>query len=170
MQGAPTGNAALSAPTSAEEAFLRHGQTVFRAAWAFAKSKQDAEDITQEVFISLLRTAPSFESDAHCKAWLLHAAANRCKSHFKSAWQRKTVGIEEDFPDATFTPDERIVTDAVGALPLKYREAVYLYYIEGYSTKELAQLLNLPQNTALSRLARARALLKTALKGEFDLD
>ncbi|MEG0109851.1 MAG: sigma-70 family RNA polymerase sigma factor [Oscillospiraceae bacterium] len=150
--------------------FLKYGQTVFRAAYAFVKNTHDAEDITQEVFISLMRTMPLFESGEHCKAWLLHAAANRCKSFFKSAWQRKTTGIEENFPDESFTQSEGAVANAVSALPLKYREVIYLYYIEGYKAKELALLLHMPQNTVLSRLSRGRGLLKDALKGDFDIE
>lgn len=141
---------------------------VFRAAYAFTKNKHDAEDLAQEVFISVMRFKPAFESDEHCKAWLLRATANRAKSFVKSAWQKKTVAIEEDFKAEAFSDDERVVTDAISALPLKYREVIYLYYIEGYATKELAQLLKLPQNTILSRLSRARAMLKISLKGEFD--
>ena len=57
---------------------------------------------------------------------------------------------------------------AARALPDKYRTVIYLYYIEGYSAKEIAQLLGIPQNTVLSQMARARKLLKTALKGDFD--
>ena len=48
------------------------------------------------------------------------------------------------------------------------RQVIYLYYIEGYATGEIAAILEMPQNTVLSQLARARKLLKTALKGEFD--
>lgn len=151
-----------------EALFDKYGDMVFRAAYAFVKNKQDAEDLAQEVFISIMRFSPKFETDEHCKAWLLRATANRAKSFFKSAWQRKTTGIEEDFPAQSFSDDELLVTNAISQLPLKYKEIIYLYYIEGYDTKELAQLLKLPQNTVLSRMARGRAMLKDALKGEFD--
>ena len=53
-------------------------------------------------------------------------------------------------------------------LPEKYRQVVYLYYVEGYSSAELAKLLRLPQNTVLSRMARARKQLAKMLEGEFD--
>jgi RNA polymerase sigma-70 factor (ECF subfamily) len=65
-------------------------------------------------------------------------------------------------------PDETAVVEAVNRLPKKYRQVIYLYYIEGYATGEIAAILEMPQNTVLSQLARARKLLKTALKGEFD--
>ena len=112
--------------------------------------------------------AAAFESAEHEKAWLLRVTINRCKSFFRSAWQRKTTGLEDDFPDTPFTPDETAVVEAVNRLPKKYRQVIYLYYIEGYATGEIAAILEMPQNTVLSQLARARKLLKTALKGEFD--
>ena len=132
------------------------------------KNKEDAEDIAQEVFISYVKAKPAFESAEHEKAWLLRVTINRCKSFFRSAWQRKTTGLEDDFPDTPFTPDETAVVEAVNRLPKKYRQVIYLYYIEGYATGEIAAILEMPQNTVLSQLARARKLLKTALKGEFD--
>ena len=144
------------------------GAEVFAAAYAMVKNKEDAEDIAQEVFISYVKAKPAFESAEHEKAWLLRVTINRCKSFFRSAWQRKTTGLEDDFPDTPFTPDETAVVEAVNRLPKKYRQVIYLYYIEGYATGEIAAILEMPQNTVLSQLARARKLLKTALKGEFD--
>lgn len=146
-------------------ALRRHG--VCRGV-CHGENKEDAEDIAQEVFISYVKAKPAFESAEHEKAWLLRVTINRCKSFFRSAWQRKTTGLEDDFPDTPFTPDETAVVEAVNRLPKKYRQVIYLYYIEGYATGEIAAILEMPQNTVLSQLARARKLLKTALKGEFD--
>ena len=142
--------------------------TVYRAAFHAAPSPQDAEDVAQEVFEALLRSGKRFREPEHLRAWLLRVTINRCKSFFRSAWQRKTTGLEDDFPDTPFTPDETAVVEAVNRLLKKYRQVIYLYYIEGYATGEIAAILEMPQNTVLSQLARARKLLKTALKGEFD--
>ena len=152
----------------AAEVLDQYGDMVFRTAYAMVKNTHDAEDIAQDVFVSLVRTHPVFVSAEHQKAWLLRVTINRCKSFFRSAWQRKTTGLEDDFPDTPFTPDETAVVEAVNRLPKKYRQVIYLYYIEGYATGEIAAILEMPQNTVLSQLARARKLLKTALKGEFD--
>ena len=148
----------------------QYADTVLRAAYSMTKNRQDAEDISQEVFISLIRANPVFESDEHIKAWLLHATANRCKSFFRSAWQQKTTAIAEDYPEKAFTENENIVMDAVRALPEKYRNAVHLFYIEGYASKEIAAILHLPQNTVLSHLSRARKQLREILKGDFDFE
>lgn len=154
--------------TDLEQVMDVYGDMVFRTAYTLVKNKPDAEDVAQEVFLSLLRTQPVFESAEHQKAWLLRATINRCKSFFRSAWQSKTQALAEDFPAEAFTGEELGVMQAVGALKPRYREVVYLYYIQGYAVKEIATLLRVPQNTVLSRMARARALLKDALKGVFD--
>ena len=159
----------FSAPlTSAEQVLEKYANMVLQTAYSMVKNRHDAEDIAQEVFISLMRAKPEFANAEHQKAWLLRATINRCKSFFRSAWQQKTQGLPEELSDVAFTPQENIVVEAVNQLPQKYREVIYLYYIEGYAAKEIAQILALPQNTVLSHMSRARKLLKTALKGDFD--
>ena len=151
-----------------ETVLERYADLVLRTALGLVKNRADAEDIAQDVFVSLVRAQPRFESEEHCRAWLIRVTINRCKSFFRSAWQSRTQGMEEEFPDASFTPAESTVTQAVNALPEKYRRVVVLYYIGGYSTAEIAALCALPQNTVLSQLSRARGLLRKSLKGDFD--
>ncbi|MEG0769921.1 MAG: sigma-70 family RNA polymerase sigma factor [Ruthenibacterium sp.] len=160
--------AETAALTDAAEILERYGDMVFRTAYAMTKNRQDAEDAAQEVFVALIERAPVFANAEHQKAWLLRAVINRCKSLFRSVWHSRTDALAEDFPAVALTPDESGVAAAVNALPLKYRRAVYLYYVEGYSAKEAAVLLEVPVNTVLTQLARARARLKETLKGEFD--
>ena len=149
-----------------EEALEHYGPLVLRTAFGLVKNLQDAEDIAQEVFLTLLKKAPAFEGPCHQQAWLLRCTINRCKSHFRSVWQSRTDGLDESL-SVPFTPAESEVLRAVGDLPMKYRQVIYLHYIQGYSTAEIAKLLGRGQNTVLSQLARGRALLKKTLKGEF---
>lgn len=153
---------------SAQEILDQYGDMVFRTAYTMVKNPHDAEDIAQDVFVSLVRVQPKFESDEHQKAWLLRVTINRSKSFLRSAWQQRTQGLPDTLPDAAFTLGESTVLEAVAKLPEKYRQVVYLYYVEGYSSAELAKLLRLPQNTVLSRMARARKQLAKMLEGEFD--
>ncbi len=146
--------------TDPEEILNVYGDMVLRAAYGLTKNRQDAEDAAQEVFITLMEKQPKFESAAHQKAWLLRSVANRCKSLFRTVWHSRTEGIADDFPSAGFTVDEQGVTDAINSLQPKYKHVIYLYYIEGYSTKEIAKLLEITQNAVLSRMARARTMLK----------
>ena len=159
-------NAAAQKVLTPEQAVEHYGPLVLRTAFGLVKNLQDAEDIAQEVFLTLLKKAPAFEGPDHQQAWLLRCTINRCKSHFRSVWQSRTDGLDESL-SVPFTPAESEVLKAVGDLPLKYRQVIYLHYIQGYSTAEIAQLLGRGQNTVLSQLARGRALLKNTLKGEF---
>ncbi len=147
------------------EAILeKYGDMVFKAAFSLTKNRQDAEDAAQEAFISLMQSAPEFESEEHQKAWLLRVVTNKCKSLFRTVWHSRTQAIEENTASFEMTTDERGVVDAVNSLSQKYKEVVYLYYIEGYSAKEIASILNTTQNTVLSRMARARHMLQNILK------
>ena len=158
--------AAADRVLNAEEAVERYGPLVLRTAFGLVKNLPDAEDIAQEVFLTLVKKAPAFDGPDHQQAWLLRCTINRCKSHFRSAWQRRTDALDENL-SVPFTPAESEVMAAVASLPEKYRQVVQLHYIEGYSTGEIAAILRRNQNTVLSQLARARALLKETLKGEF---
>lgn len=151
---------------AAEKAVEEFSDTVLRAAFGMVKNLADAEDIAQEVFLGLVKAGPQFENAEHQKAWLLRCTINRCKSHLTSAWMRRRTDLEETLP-APFTPQENTVLEAVAALPMKYRQVVYLHYIEGYTAAEIGGILHLNPNTVLSQLARARGRLREMLKGEF---
>lgn len=157
---------AAGAPLCAQDALEAYGDMVLRTAYAMLKNRADAEDAAQDVFLALVKKDPVFASAEHQKAWLLRVTINRCNSLLRSVWHRRTQGLEEAFPEASFTPAETGVADAVNALPKKYRQVIYLYYIMGYDTAEIAALLHRPQNTVLSQMARARAMLKKTLEGD----
>ena len=141
----------------------RNMDTVFRVAFSYMKSRADADDITQNVLLKLYRYDGAFENDAHIKHWLIRVTINECKSALRSLW-RKTENLE-DYVNSLVMPTQghSDLLEAVLALPKKYRVVIYLYYYEGYSTGEMAELLSLPEATVRTHLARARAKLKTIL-------
>ncbi len=148
------------------ELLQKHSAMVLRIAFSNVKNMQDAQDIAQDVFMSVLTKRPHFESDEHVKAWLIRVTINRCKNHVKSFWNRRTEGLTEDL---SYMPKEETgVMEAVLALPQNYRNAIHLHYYEGYSINEIAELLHKKPATVGTWLARGRAALKIALKGGFD--
>lgn len=155
-----------------EDVLDRYGTLVYRLALQNVRSRQDAEDIAQEVFVTLVRAAPRLADETHLKAWLIRCTGQRCKNLAASAWKRHTVPLEPDEDRAAPEEDSPAadVLAAVGQLPQKYRDAVYLHYVEGYTAQEVGALLGCGKNTILSRLMRARGLLKDLLKEEFDLE
>ena len=72
-----------------------HSQAVYRLAYARTGSREDAEDITQETFLRLVRASPAFREETHCRAWLLHVAMNCTRSLFRRPWRRKDLPLEE---------------------------------------------------------------------------
>lgn len=136
---------------------------VFRVAFNYLGSSSDADDVTQNVFLKLLMERRSFESETHIKHWLIRVALNECKSLTRSKWW-KTESYEDYAATLTFDePGHSDLFYAVMALPKKYRLPIYLYHYEGYSTEEVAELLNIPRGTVCIRLKRGRELLKKNL-------
>lgn len=149
-----------------EDIYHRQVDTLYRVAYSFMKNSADAEDMVQEAFVRLLRSAPVFDTPQHEKAWLIVTVSNLCKSALRSPWYRREAIDHLAAPPAVedAPPDETL--PAVLALPTQDRVAVYLYYYEGYQTAEIAQMLGIPPATVRSRLARARKKLKLTLGGD----
>lgn len=142
----------------------RYIDTVFRVAYNYIKSESDAEDVTQNVFLKLLKENRQFESDDHVKNWLIRVTVNECKNLVRSRWWR-AESIDDYAQTLTFeNPAHSELFYAVMDLPKKYRMPIYLHYYEGYSTKEIAGILGIPKNTVCTNLKRGRELLKNALQ------
>ena len=140
----------------------RWGPAVYRMAYALTPSRHDADDLFQEVYLRYHRSAPSFQSEAHEKAWLLRVTANCAKSALTAPWRRRTVPLEDVY--AYSDPMESAVAEALAILPGKYRAVLHLFYYEGYQTEEIARILGRSPATVRSQLTRARQKLRELLK------
>ena len=146
-----------------EEAYDAYGAAVYRLDMTFLVRRADAEDVTQETFCRLLYRAPPFADEGHRKRWLLQVAANLCRSQLRGFWRKRVTRLEDAVPAAA--PEERAALNAVMALPEQYKLPVHLYYYEGYSVAETAEILKLGQSAVKMRLKRGRELLKMELEG-----
>lgn len=155
-------NQAISA-CQFEADYDAYSDAVYRLAMVYLGRHADAEDVTQEVFLRLLHRAPSFTGEDHEKRWLLQVTANLCKDQLRSFWRKRVTQLEDSLPAAA--PEEREALRAVAALPEKYRLPIHLYYYEGYSVTEIAEILKLGQSAVKMRLKRGRELLKIELGG-----
>lgn len=151
-------------PADTADAVDRYGAVVYRMACAQTRSRQDADDIFQDVFLRYHRSAPVFESEEHRKAWLLRVTVNRARSLFTAPWRQRAVPLEDVY--ACTDPEESAVDMALARLSGKYRSVIHLYYYEGYGTDEIAEILNRPPSTVRAQLTRARQKLKELLKEE----
>lgn len=146
--------------------YNRHVDTVYRICFMYMKNQSDTEDMVQNTFIRLMKNNKVFQSEEHEKAWLIRTASNLCKDHFRHWWS-KTVSINQ-VPDVeveqSFTTDS--VMEKVMSLPSKYKTAIYLYYYEGYSTVEIAEILRKDPSTIRGYLHKGRKLLKMEMEGD----
>lgn len=146
-----------------------YGNSILQYAYTYLHNMSDAEEVLQDTLIQFLKTAPVFESREHEKAWLLRVAGNLSKNRIRYNAVRKTDELNEELL-AEQREDLSFVWDAVKSLPEKYREVVHLFYHEGYSTKQIADILRKNEATVRSDLHRGRARLKELLKEEYDFE
>ncbi|XID91461.1 RNA polymerase sigma factor [Paenibacillaceae bacterium WGS1546] len=148
------------------EIYRRHIDTVYRVCRMFLKNVPDTEDAVQSVFLKLIRSGPKFTDVEHEKAWLIVTAQNHCKNALKYWWTRKrSVGsrISEGF--LVQKPPSGEVLEMLLALPEKYKIVLYLFYYEGYSSKEISNLLGIKDSTVRARLRNGRKHLQLNLTG-----
>ena len=148
-----------------EKAVKTYSKSMLNAAYALLGSVPDSEDAVQDAFVKYIQKAPDFKSADHEKAWLLRVTINISKNMLK-AKGRKNLPIYEDIP---YLQNNNDVLQCVMSLEEKYRTIIHLYYYEDYSIKEIASILSLPRATVGTRLSRGRNILKTMLKGDFEL-
>ena len=144
-----------------------YAPAIYRLAYARTGSRADAEDIMQELFVRLLRAGPDFADRAHARAWLLRVAANCANDWFRAPWRRREGPLTDSLPAPEH--EDGGVVEAVLALPAKYRTAVHLYYYEELSVAEIAKITGKSESAVKSRLFRARAMLREALKEDDDV-
>ncbi len=147
-----------------ETYIAQYGDMVYRLAYARTHSRNDADDIFQEVFFRCFRRKPIFESLEHAKAWFIRVTLNCAKSHWIRF--RGFAPLDDRIP---FTdPEESSLDAALEKLSAKNRTVIHLYYYEGYSTDEIAELLREKPSTIRTRLTRAREKLRELMKGDLD--
>ena len=154
----------------AEYLVERYTDMLLRIGYTWFNSRDDAQDICQIVLIKALEDGRDFPDAGQERAFLIRMAINECKNWTKSAWFRKTVGLDQGVEFAVWDPEpeEDGVLAQVQALPTKYRRVVYLRYYEGYEVAEIAGLLGESPALVSTHLARAKAKLKMMLGGTID--
>ena len=147
-------------------AMATHGDTVYRLALCRMQNVADAEDVYQDVFLSLLRQSERDWDGEYLKAWLIRTTMNRCAYLHRLRLRRPVLSLD-DVPELAQGADESgaEVWEAVNRLPEKLRIPVHLHYGEGYSTEEIADMTGVPAATVRTRLHRARGKLKDLLGG-----
>lgn len=158
-----------------EELVRRYRNDVFSLANHFLRNREEAWDISQEVFIKAHAALGSFRGDSSFKTWLLRITANRCKDFFKkrrlgTVSYNEAIQVENE-PTAALDPARSLEAQEVGQaimsalenLPAKHRTAFVLREFEGLSYDEMAKVMECNLGTVMSRLHHARKKLQTML-------
>ena len=149
--------------------YERYANDVLRVSYFYLGDRQQAEDVTQDVFIRLLTNAPDLRPGSE-KAWLLKVALNRCRDIWRAAWVKRVVlgSPAMELAPAPDQMDDRLekqeLMAAIRRLPADFRDAILLHYYQGYAINEIAEMLNVPEGTISSRLSRGRKKLEELLK------
>ncbi|MBC8559498.1 RNA polymerase sigma factor [Fumia xinanensis] len=151
-----------------DEIISRYADMVYRIALNNMKTRHDADDVFQEVFLRCVkcgRKKGDFESEEHLKAWLIRVTINCCNKFWSSGWRRHVVFGEE--PSKLFEfPEENGIHEAMTSLPPKYRNVLHLFYFEDMAVKDIAEVLKVKEPAVRMQLTRGRAMLREKLKGE----
>lgn len=168
----PTGRAAFEAEA------LEYVDSLYRTALRLTRVPADADDLVQDTYLKAFRAADSFRPGSNLRAWLftiLHnTARNRVRDRARDSVMIDSEAVDQaaetpkfgtagpvDSPEAillrnTLTPD---LQAAIDDLPDAFREAVWLRDVEEFSYAEIAEMLNVPAGTVMSRISRGRRML-----------
>ena len=154
-----------SEPTDFETLYNRYGEMLFRVCYSMLRSREDAEDAVQDVFLKYFTSPKAFNDIDHEKAWFLRVASNHCKDVMRKRTVRSAVGLDEinELEDYGIEKGEGEVLNSIFALPEKYRTVFVLHYLEEISVADVASALGLSQSAVKMRLSRGRELLKERL-------
>lgn len=152
--------------TLLETAYDKYADMLYRLAFSHLRRREDAEDAVQDVFTKYMNTSPRFTDDEHERAWLVRVTVNRCHDMLR----RGKVREHDSLDDISEIPDEEEnssgVLQAVFALPEKYKTAITLHYLEGFSVEEISSMLGISLSAVKMRLSRGREILKDLLDKE----
>ncbi len=151
---------------SVSSLFDLHADMVYRIAVNIVKSREEAEDVVMDTFMALLKQQ-SFESGEHAKAWLIRTAQNKSINVMKSGRINRNVPLDELLENILSSPatsSELDLLDLVMRLPDKLKTTVYMFYYEDMTAAQIAQALDISENTVYKRLERGRSALKISLE------
>ncbi len=148
-----------------EAAVKDWGDMLFRLCFTMLGNQADAEDAVSETIIKYIEKAPAFADKEHRKAWLIKVASNNCRDMLRADRRRRWVSLE-DVTELCRQERDRDVMYELLNLPPKYRLAVYLHYVAGYKTAEVAGMLGISPAAARKRLEYGRKMLKLSMGKE----
>jgi len=156
-------------PDFQKELVLKYSGLLMTVCRRYSRDAEFAKDILQEALIKILKSISNYEEKGSFEAWMKRITINTALKYFDKSSFKNEVFILEDLNDKNVVPDiysqlgaEELMT-LIDNLPNGFREVFNLFAIEGYSHKEIGELLGVTESTSRSQLTRARSLLKKQL-------
>ncbi len=161
-------------PAAFEELVRRYRRAVYAYALASTGSRQDAEEIAQDVFVKVYRWAHRFNDRYSFTTWLYTIASNTCKNKYRSRG-RDLLSLDDEnavLPASREAPPLDVyeknievsnVRNAINELPARYRQVLYLRYVEGMSYKDIAAVLGLSLGNVEARIFRGKEKIRRKL-------
>lgn len=152
-----------------EQIYTEYKDNVFAISIMYLKDWQLAEDASQETFVKVLEKLKSLKDESKTKAWISRIAINVCRDKLRQASRREIPSerLPEGSQKSADTDTKLTVGEAVSSLVPELREVIILYYYQGFTQKEISDLLRLPLSTITYRLRAAKSQLKSILKEDF---
>jgi RNA polymerase sigma-70 factor, ECF subfamily len=156
----------------------QYRRKVFNVAYKFVGKHEEAEDLTQDIFLKIFKSLGTFDRRANFQTWLISVSRNLCIDHYRSVRQeRRTIdrqvdpnelspAASEPGPMAALEQQDRVtlLRDALRALPPSLRTAVLMRDIQEMTYQEIADRLKLPEGTVKSRINRGRTELARQIR------
>jgi RNA polymerase sigma-70 factor, ECF subfamily len=156
----------------------QYRRKVFNVAYKFVGRHEEAEDLTQDIFLKIFKSLGTFDRRANFQTWLISVSRNLCIDHYRSVRQeRQTIDRQVDpnalspisrepGPIAAIEQQDRValLREAMAALPEALRAAVMMRDIQELTYQEIAERLNLPEGTVKSRINRGRTELARQIR------
>lgn len=150
---------------SFEEVVTKYKKTVGSVCVMRLKNWADAEDCFQNVFSRLYTKSPTFNDENHLKAWLIRVSINECSNYIRD--NKPLLPLKEVNENSVQFPHDKCdISWALMELEPKYRNILYLYYLERYKIDEIAEILGKKTNTVKTMLRRGREKLKKIYGGD----
>ena len=157
----------LDALTFQAEA-MRLERLMYRVSYSMLRNNDDCADAVQEALTRAWQKRGSLRSMERFRPWLMRILVNQCNDLLRKQQKRSFSPLEEDTVTAVPTPDPAPLREAIDTLKPEWRVVITLHYLEGYSVREMADLLDAPTGTVKSRLKYARAQLSLLLHEEWE--
>lgn len=150
-----------------ETAYEYNADMLYRLALSYMKNKEDAEDVIQDVFTKYFCGLHLPMNKEQERAWLIRVTINQCHDALRKRSYRLHDSLDEVAEVAgKEDPERNGLLDALQNLPDKYKGAIILHYLEGYSVEEVAKMLYISVSAVKMRLKRGRELLRGELEKE----